>query len=260
MSPVDLLKRALSHPLTRGVAIDDPRATALRRQIVREKRFLCRVYRDWYEAIARSLPEGAGRVLELGSGAGFLRDVVADVVTSEVFVAPDIDIVLDARRLPLMDESLRAIVMTDVLHHVPDVRAFFREATRSVRAGGVISMIEPWSTGWSRFVYRRLHHEPFAPEAKEWEFPATGPLSGANGALPWILFVRDREQFEREFPQWRIESITPIMPLRYLLSGGVSMRSLMPGFTYGLWRAFEGAFTAYNRRLAMFAHVVLRRI
>src|SRR5262249_39668042 len=127
---------------------------------------------------------------------------------------------------------------------------------RCVRPGGVVSMIEPWVTPWSRLIYTRLHHEPFRPDATEWEFPATGPLSGANGAMPWIIFERDRAEFEREFPQWRMAAIRPHTPLCYLLSGGVSMRSLMPGWAHAPVRAVE----AMLRPLAMFAHVTLRRV
>ncbi|MEO6436333.1 MAG: hypothetical protein ABIP55_11325, partial [Tepidisphaeraceae bacterium] len=76
-------------------------------------------------------------------------------------------------------------------------------------------------------------------------------------ALAWIVFHRDAEQFRREFPQWRIELIRPMMPLRYLLSGGVSMRSLMPGFTFALLRGIE---SLMGSSAAMFAHVRLRRI
>ena len=94
-------------------------------------------------------------------------------------------------------------------------------------------MIEPWVTPWSRLVYTKLHYEPFDPEMAHWEFPESGPLSGANNALPWILFVRDRDQFEREFPMWSIQSMRPMMPIRYLVSGGVGFRALMPGL--GLW-------------------------
>jgi SAM-dependent methyltransferase len=256
---VGLIKSALAHPLTRGISIDDPRATDLRRRIVREKTFLRRIYQEWYRTIAASLPPGGGRVLELGSGAGFLREFLPDVITSEIFVCPGIDVVLDAQQMPWPDSSLRGIVMTDVLHHLPDVRRFFAEATRTVRSGGVISVIEPWVTRWSKVIYTKLHHEPFEPQARTWEFPASGPLSGANGALPWILFVRDRAQFEREFPDWRIEKVAPFMPARYLISGGVSMRSLMPGWSFGLWRGIENALGGYNHKLAMFAHVVLRR-
>src|SRR5439155_19313772 len=137
------------------------------------------------------------------------------------------------------DGSLRAIVMTDVFHHLPRSRDFFREATRIVRPGGVMAMIEPWVTPWSKLVYTRLHHEPFRPDATEWEFPSTGPLSGANGALPWIVFHRDRGVFQRDFPQWQIERVDPIMPLRYLLSGGVSMRSLVPSMMFRPIAAIE---------------------
>jgi hypothetical protein len=124
------------------------------------------------------------------------------------------------------------IVMTNVLHHFSQPRLFFTEATRCVRSGGVISMVEPWVTPWSRFVYSRFHHEPLEPGARSWELSTCGPLSGANDALPWIIFARDRLKFEQEFPDWRIETIKPIMPFRYLVSGGVSLRSLCPGWSF----------------------------
>jgi hypothetical protein len=260
MSVARAIKNVLAHPLTRGISIDDPRATDLRRRIVREKVFLRKLYADWYATLAGTLPpRELGGVLELGSGAGFLKEFVPDAITSEIFHTPGIDVVLDAHQLPMGGHSLRAIVMTDVMHHLPNVPRFLAEATRTVRAGGVIAMIEPWVTGWSKRVYTRLHHEPFEPQAATWEFPTSGPLSGANGALPWIVFVRDRARFEREFPMWKIETCRPMMPLRYLVSGGVSMRSLMPGWSYPIWRGIEAMLSPLNQRIGMFALVVLRK-
>ena len=253
---VRLLKSLIAHPLTRGADLDDPRTTALRRRIIASKPFLRRLYREWYTTLAADLPAGDGRVLELGSGAGFFGEIVPEAICSEVFLCPDIDVVLDGQRMALADEALRAIVMTDVFHHLPRAREFFREATRVVRPGGVVAMIEPWVTPWSKLIYTKLHHEPFRPEAGEWEFPSSGPLSGANGALPWIVFARDRAIFQREFPRWRIERIDPIMPLRYLLSGGVSMRSLLPGQMYRPVAAME---KLLGQRGAMFAHIVIRK-
>ena len=46
-------------------------------------------------------------------------------------------------------------------------------------------------------------------------------------------------KFEQEFPEWRIELIKPIMPFRYLLSGGVSLRSLAPAWSFKLWDRLE---------------------
>jgi hypothetical protein len=150
--------------------------------------------------------------------------------------------------------------MTDVLHHLPQPRRFFAEATRCVRTGGVIVMIEPWVTPWSRLVYTRLHHETFWPEMAGWEFPAGGPLSGANGALLWILFERDRTRFRQEFPLLHIRSICPMMPFRYLVSGGMSLRSLSPAWTFDLWRALERKLQPWMGAWAMFAQIVLVKL
>ncbi len=62
---------------------------------------------------------GQAPALELGSGAGFLQQHIDRLITSEIFRCPDITMVLDACALPFEDRSLRAIVMTDVLHHIP---------------------------------------------------------------------------------------------------------------------------------------------
>jgi SAM-dependent methyltransferase len=255
-----MLKTWLAHPLTRGLDIDDPRTTHLRLRIIQEKSFLRQIYQEWYRAIVAALPPGHGAVLELGAGGGFMSDFVPDLITSELFHCPKIRAVLDGLRLPFLAKSLHGIVMTNVLHHLPQPRLFFGEAARCVRSGGVVSMIEPWVTPWSRFVYTRLHHEPFQPEISSWELPISGPLSGANDALPWIIFVRDRLKFEQEFPQWQIELIKPIMPFRYLVSGGVSLRNLAPGWSFGFWRQIENALGRWSSQLAMFAHIVLRRL
>jgi len=254
-----MLKQWLAHPLLRGLDVDDPRTTAVRRQIIQDNCFLRQIYQEWYTALATYLPAGAGHVVELGSGAGFLSDVVPDLITSEIFWCEHIQVVIDGRHIPLATGTLRAILMTDVLHHVPDVRAFLMDAARCVRPGGVVAMVEPWVTRWSQLIYTRLHHEPFRPQTPDWEFPAQGPLSSANGALPWIMFERDRARFEREFSHWRIDTIRPLMPFRYLVSGGVSLRALMPGWAFGAWRGLEHIFNPWMKTWAMFALIVLRR-
>lgn len=251
-----LFHRILAYPLTRGLDVDDPRTTLLRREIIQKKAFLNQIYREWYGRLADSIRPNA-RFLELGSGAGFFRKFVSSLITSELFSTPGVDRIVDAHQLPFSDGALDGIVMTDVLHHIPDVARFFREATRCIKVGGQVLMIEPWNTPWSQWVYQRLHSEPFQPEAG-WTIPSTGPLSGANGALPWILFERDRDRFQGEFPEWCIESIELLMPFSYLLSGGVSLRAFVPGWMYRPIRWFESKID--QRRWAMFALIKLRKL
>jgi SAM-dependent methyltransferase len=254
-----ILKSLFAHPLTRGLNLDNPKTTCLRRQIIKEKNFLRRIYEEWYQSLVASIPEGNGAVLEIGAGAGFLEEFLPGVIKSEYFYLADIDLVLDAGYLPFADGSLKAITMTDVFHHLPRPRLFLREAARCLCAGGVVVMVEPWVTFWSRLVYSRLHHEPFQPAARQWEFESEGPLSGANGALPWIVFCRDRKHFANEFHHLHISSIEPMMPVRYLLSGGVSLISFQPGWTFGFWRLLESLLTRWMDKCAMFSKIVLTR-
>jgi hypothetical protein len=168
-------------------------------------------------------------------------------------------VVLDARWLPFSSGSLKAIVMVDVLHHIPDGRAFLTEAERCLRSEGSIVMIEPWVSTWSRLVYTHLHHEPFNVGADDWTFSSAGPLSGANGALPWIIFQRDRHIFESEFGELQIRAMSPFIPFMYLLSRGVSMRQLMPAATFSFWSRLESGLSRWPSHWSMFALIHLVR-
>ena len=189
-----------------------------------------------------------------------MSEHVDDLITSDILELPHVRRVLDASvRLPFDNGSLRAIAMVNTLHHVSDIEVFLGEAVRCLDPGGVISAIEPWNTPWSRFVWGYLHHEPFDPHTASWQFESEGPLSSANGALPWIVFVRDADRFGRLFPELAVTSIRPIMPLRYLLSGGVSTRALVPDFSFVPLRSLEHACPPLLRNAALFAHINVSR-
>jgi SAM-dependent methyltransferase len=251
-----VLRRALVHPLAADLDPDDPRAPEVHRRIIGEKPLLRAVYDEWYAALADAVGSRSP-VLEIGSGGGYLRDRMPGLVTSDIRRTPAARVVCDAHAIPVRDGGLGAIVMTNALHHLPDVSRFLHEAARAVRPGGCVAAIEPWVSPWSRVIYSRLHREPFDPRA-EWTFAAGGPLSSANGALPWILVDRDRSRFQREHPEWEIRHVRPGWPLCYLLSGGVSLRSLVPTFVQGACRALERRLDR-SARWAMFALIVLER-
>ena len=257
---IGLLRRWLAHPMTAGMDLDDPATTELRKRVIASKPLLKAIYDEWYSKLAAELPPGSGSVLELGSGAGYCDNYIPGLITSEFLHCPSVHLQLDAQHLPFREQVLRAIVFTGVLHHIPNVRLFFSEAARCIRPGGKLLMIEPWVTGWSRFAYKHLHHEPFSPETKEWSFPSSGPLSGANIALPWIVLDRDRQIFEAEFPQFKIEQIRPFLPFRYVVSGGLATRNLTPEFTDGLWLQLERMLEPWMAHLGMYAFISLRRL
>lgn len=260
--PSNVLRRVVSRTLamqtTSDTNLDDPDATIARRRTVQRKGFLRRMYLEWYDAILGEVPPGPQPILEVGSGGGFLATVTDGIIASDILPVPYVDVVASATKLPFTRSSLRAIVMTNVLHHIQDPQLFFCEAARCVSDDGAVVMLEPWLTPWSRFVYGYLHYEPSQPGAPTWALPPSGPLSGANVALPWILFDRDLDSFHERCVPWRVERRRTLMPLCYLLSGGMGSRALLPGRAYNVGRWLERHLLP-EERCAMFALIVLRK-
>lgn len=239
--------------------LDDPATAVLHARIIQKKPLLRALYLDFYSAFKRVMDAfGPGTYVELGSGGGFLKDVLPEVITSDVRALPTVDQCFDAEAMPFDAGSVDGFFMLNVFHHFTRPGNVLREFSRTLRPGRSVVMIEPANTLWARWVYRRFHHEPF-DLAGGWGFVSSGPLSGANGALPWIVFVRDRVRFEREFPLLRVRRVVCHTPLRYLASGGVSFRQLAPSWSGGILKAVEWALSPLDETLGMFMTIELAR-
>ena len=241
--------------------LDDPTTTLLHGEIIKKKPFLVRIYKNFYNIFKKALEPFPEKkiIIELGSGAGFIKEVIPEVKTSDILPLPHLDYVFSGMEMPFGPESVDAFIMTDVLHHIPDSRVFFKEMDRRLKVGGKIIMIEPANTLWGRFIYQNFHHEPFDPNGK-WGFVSSGPLSSANGAIPWIIFCRDRLLFETEFPQFNIERVTFHTPFRYLLSGGLSFRQLLPSFMYSPLMILEMILKPLHPWIGMFMTIELKKM
>ena len=78
--------------------LDDPATTAARREVILAKPLLLRFYRDAYRFFVETSREAPpGLRLEIGSGAGFLKSVMPDAITSDFLSVPGIDLVADGR-------------------------------------------------------------------------------------------------------------------------------------------------------------------
>jgi len=232
-----------------GCKPGSPEFFALQKNLILKRPLLRRCYDDWYRRLlgdAQSVPPG-GVIVELGSGGGYLKDIAPSAITSDVI--PDVaDQVIDARHLPFENESIRALLLIHVFHHIPDVEAFFREAERTLVPGGVISMIEVAHTPFARFFFKYFHHEPYEDDREQWCFAQPDSMMDSNQALSWIVFARDRKQFESRFPALQIELMRLMPWFTYFLSGGVTMRYLIP-------RIIERPLIGMEKLLGPFASV-----
>ena len=150
--------------------LDDPETTIARRDFISRKPFFRKIYTTWYQLLKDQLPENACRILELGAGPGFCRELIPNVISSDLLFLPFVDLVLNGESMPLSWNSTDAVIMIDVFHHIPDAGAFLRELTRVLKPGGRVIMIEPWMTPWSRFVYKYFHHEALDMGTKKLAF------------------------------------------------------------------------------------------
>lgn len=257
---VKTLKAFFSQPLVSSVDPNSAEYHLIRARIVQNKPLLRRIYLSWYRILDSLIPKDRdGIVVEIGSSTSFSKQVMQGVITSDIVDTSRVDIVMDGQYLPFKDDTLRAIVMVDVFHHIPNVELFLRAATKCLKTGGVIAMIEPWATPWSALIYKYLHHEPFDRCTQSWRIQPGMPLTSSNQALPWIVFKRDRKIFEKKFQELKIASINLHSPFRYLLSGGISFRSLWPDKLFSLLRLTEDLLVPLNKYIAMFSTIVLKK-
>jgi len=261
---LSFLRRWLVDPRVRELDADAVDFSLAHRRVLTTKPLLQHLFRDFY-ADCRRMDEqhlsGDGARIEIGSGSGFMSDVYPDVITSDLKPLPFVRLVCRGERMPMRAGSLRALYAINTFHHLPSPSAFFRELERVLVPGGGAIFIEPYHGVAARFLFKRLHaSETFDASAPRWESdPDAGPFSRANQALSYIVFVRDRERFEREFPALQLVVDRPHTHLRYLLSGGVNFRQLVPDAADGLVIALERALAPLARVLALQHTIVIRR-
>jgi len=242
------------------LSLDDPRTTVLHREIIRQNKFLKEIYIDWYSSFKNYLSQiPEGKILEIGSGGGFCKEIIPEVITSDILELDYVDMTFSAEAIPFEDASLSAIFMINVLHHIPDPAKFIEEARRVLKSGGIIYMIEPANTLMSTVIYKLFHHEPFVTNAPDWTIPGNGPLSDANMAIPYIMFKRDFAKFQSRFPEMELISFKYHTPYRYLLSGGVSRPSFLPYALYKPLYLYEKLNSPFARLNALFNTIIVRK-
>ena len=120
-------------------------------------------------------------------------------------------------------------------------------------------MIEVSHTPFARFFFSRFHPELYLDSADHWEFQQTDSMIDANQALSWIVFVRDRALFEKEFSNLKIERLELLPWFSYLISGGVNSRSLIPHFFAPVGSAMDSLLRPFDPIFALHWYIRLRK-
>ncbi len=212
-------------------------------------------------SLADSYLRADGAAVEIGAGVAPMRESDPAVLSSDIVAGPGLDFVIDAQKMGLRTGCVRVVYAQNVFHHLAQPRRFLGELERVLAPGGGAILLEPYFGPLASFLYKRLFAgETFDKSVAEWETSMAGPMQGANQALSYIVFVRDGARFGEQFPTLEVvhRSTVPNY-LRYLASGGLNFRQILPDAAIGPLRALERALRPLGPLLALHHLIVLRK-
>jgi SAM-dependent methyltransferase len=257
---IDLLR----DPSTDNVDVDGAGRLDAHSKMLSRKRMLREVFTDFHHCFRRldqKYFSAQGTRIEIGAGIAPIRDSYPDVLATDVVGGSQIDRVLDAEDMDLPDRSVRAIYGQNCFHHFPHPERFFAELERVLQPGGGVILLEPYYGPFATFLFKRLFRtEGFDKDYPSWETPIAGPMNGANQALSYIVFIRDRTEFKKKHPALKIvhQELCPNY-LKFPLSGGMNFRQLCPDWMSSVVDVLQFIILPVKRWAALHHVVVIRK-
>jgi len=254
----------LRDPLLCDLDVDGQSRLQLHGMMLERKQMLRRVFAEFHQSF-RSLDQrliiAKGIEVELGAGVAPMRDSYSAVLATDIVNDPNLDLVIDAQAMGLASGSVRVVFGQNCFHHFSHPDQFFQELERVLAPGGGAILLEPYYGQLAAFLFRRMFRsEAFDRTQLSWNTPTTGPMNGANQALSYIVFERDRAKFERKYPSLKIvHQECAGNYLKYLLSGGVNFRQLLPDQFIWIVEFWENLLRPLRPWLALHHIVVIRK-
>ena len=233
------------------------------RMVLKRKDQFKRVLIEFYQRIVnikQKCFKVDGRIIEIGSGISFLNEYIPTLEKTDIKPDPALDRTLDAMNMDLPNSSTKLLIGINCFHHFPDAKKFFTECIRVLKPGGGVILIEPYYGVLSAILYKRLFKtESFDKNQKGWILPQSAMI-GANQALSYIVFVRDKKLFMDLFPELEIIEVAPLNNgIRYLVSGGLNFKQLFPNRLFSVFRVIEIVLTPIIYLWGLHQIVVIRK-
>ena len=258
------IRNLLIHPKIKNLDVNSSEIVSVSREILDAKKMFKQVISEFYSICNNSdlkYFNQKGDKLEIGAGVSFIKDLYPNVITSDIKKTTHLDMVVDALNMQLENNSMSAIYGINCFHHLPDPDLFFKELNRVLVKGGGCILIDPYHGPTSSFIYKRLTpDEIFDKNQEKWADPQNMVMKGANQALSYIVFLRDIKKFKKMHPNLELVLQKPLNNyLRYLISGGLNFKQLLPNFMIPLIKLFEFFLTPINHFFALHQVIIIRK-
>ena len=165
--------------------------------------------------------------VEFGAGIGASRDFILanNFILTDFLDSEWLDIKkVDALDSGFSSSSFDFIIASNMIHHLAFPKIFLDECKRVLRPGGKLIIQEIHTSFLMRLILRLMRHEGFDETINV--FDGTKPCNqpgdpwSANCSIPKILF-NSHEEFQRQYPEWRVIHDRKVEFLQFLNSGGV---------------------------------------
>lgn len=267
MNPFEWLRKTLQEQSLIDVDVDSDELIEKHRGILLRKKIIRDVFLEFYKTyrgLEEKYFEGPGLRVEIGAGSSLFKHFYPEILSTDIKKAKHLDRVIDAQDMDLEPNSVRVIYGTHCFHHFPHPEKFFSELERVLQEKGGCILIEPYYGPLASAFYQRVFEtEHFNKDQKSWDSDdqSQGVMKGANQALSYIVFKRDRKIFEEKFPHLQIVHQRVFTNyLRYFLSGGINFKSLVPQFMAPAVRLAEALLYPAREFFGLHHLIVLKKI
>ncbi len=265
MSYFKKIRTFLREPRLNGIDPDSEVLVTIHSKILYEKPMMKGVFAEFYDTCIRLdnkyFSNSSGKRVEIGAGVSFFKKKYPEILSTDIKKAENLDMVVDAQNMPFENQSIRAIYGINCFHHFPNPKLFFAELQRVLQVGGGCVLIDPYYGLVAKPFYERIFDtETFDITQSEWTNNNMGFMNNANQALSYIVFKRDKKIFEKLYPNLEIVIQKPLNNyLRYLLSGGLNFRQILPNFFSSLIKFIEWLLMPFNTIFALHHIIVIRK-
>lgn len=234
-------------------------------KIFEQNRILKKFYENNYKKLTQIIDNHFDKdqkiqITEIGCGPSFLKDIYPNTLYTDVEEHKNCDLVVDALNMPFKNESIDVFFLHNVFHHIPDIEKFFIEVKRTLKKDGIIYIIDPHNSIFSKIIYKFFHHERFDTSAS-WKFHSNNPQIDSNQALAWIIFERDVKLFESKFNNLKILEKKYFSFLTYIVSGGLNYNSKVPNIFFKISIFLEKVLKLLMKRyLGLFCEILIKKL